>query len=192
MASHIDDSQPIPHAAEWEERIAHYLRLRRRIAHGDQTAITLVNELEQYGWDAIFLIGEHMVHDRRPDTRIAGGEILLRINYQRAVAQVLPLLRDADAGVRGEICGTLHDLGDAQAADAVMWMLLNDEDGTNRHIAAYTLGRIGMKSALAILHWVAAHDQGTDWEGRSVAGMAREFHESILERLSHDANSDEA
>jgi HEAT repeat protein len=132
--------------------------------------------------DNVFEITVAMMSNNKPELRLYGAEMALRINVQRALPLVLPLLQDSVDYVRAEICTMLQALGDVRATEAVTNLMLSDPDGTIRYIAAATLGFIGGQEALPILQWVTNHDDGTDWEGRPIAWKAAEAAEAIQRR----------
>jgi hypothetical protein len=112
--------------------------------------------------------------------------MLMRLDKHQAVSLVLVLLHDPADGVRADVCGLLHDLGDERASDAVADVLLTDPNPTIRYIAVSTLEAIGNERALPALEWVAVHDQGTDWEGRPIAWQANAAIQAIRNRGASD------
>jgi HEAT repeat protein len=108
------------------------------------------------------------------DTNLRGdaAEAAVRIDSQRGIGLILPLLHDPDPTIRWNICGLLHDFGDERAIEPLMHTLRHDPDSQVRLTAAYALEALGDVRALPALRWAQAHDHGIDYEGRTVSESA--------------------
>ena len=164
------------------QHISTYLRRRRLIHSGDEEGAQALRALESYDQGDVAMVAQQMMTHEIPELRCQGAEMLLRLDAQSNLSLILPLLKDTVMGVRAEICGLLHDLGDHRAVEIVAHLVRYDPEPTVRHIAAYTLERIGDERAIEALEWVAEHDIGTDWEGRPIAWQANAALKAIRER----------
>jgi HEAT repeat protein len=123
-----------------------------------------------------------LLHGRDAELRCDAAEALLRIDSNRTIDLVLPLLTDSMSTVRWNMCGLLHDFGDQRSIPFLVQVLLNDPEADVRLMAAHALGEIGDRSTLSALRQVAASDDGTDYQGRRVRDAATDAIESVLTR----------
>lgn len=107
---------------------------------------------------------------------------MVTANAERGVAAIMPLLKDEVADVRWHVCGLVGQYGDEDAVDALCELLLHDESGDVRLLAAHGLGTIGSPRALPVLRRAFNQDQGVDFEGRRVSQGAADAIKRILQR----------
>jgi HEAT repeat protein len=123
-----------------------------------------------------------LLKGRDPDLRCDAAEALLRIDANRTIDYVVPLLTDPDSAVRWSTCGLLHDFGDKRAVPLLVQVLRNDSEAEVRLMAAFALSEIGDCSALSALQQASQLDDGADGEGRRVRDIATEAIQSISAR----------
>ncbi len=93
-----------------------------------------------------------------PDLRRAGADLLGRLGRRAAVAVLLPLLHDVDAGVRWSSCTALGLLGDPRSVEALIGRLA-DDDAWVRRGSADALGRLADPYAVPSLLQLIADEQ---------------------------------
>lgn len=113
---------------------------------------------------------------------------VLRLDSAAGSAMLLPFFDSADAEVRYHLSGLAGDYGDAQLVEPLIRVLQTDSVPENRHLAAFSLGKLGDKRAIPALEHARLHDKGEDFEGRTVASAATE----ALERITGGADSNHA
>jgi HEAT repeat protein len=91
----------------------------------------------------------------------------------------LALLNHLDANVRWWTCELLCAVTDGRATSQLCSVLLNDPASHVRLSAALSLGGTCDPTAIPALKRAAETDKGEDWEGRTVAGAARQAIERI-------------
>jgi HEAT repeat protein len=156
-----------------------YLRYRGIDAvHGTSISKNAYQLLQEFGLENIFTIAQKMLSSEDENMRCAGAEMLMRIDSNRGLPLILPLLQDEEEGVRSFICGIIHDFGDDRAVNGIMQLLMKENDGTVRHHAAFALGGIGTVDIIPRIKEFVEKETATDWEGRSVQ---QQFYKSIEE-----------
>lgn len=111
-------------------------------------------------------------------------DALLKLEEFDRVAFLIQFLDESNVDWRMVCCRRLGKINDSRAIQKLMDVVRNDEDPDVRYIAAEALGLNGGEVALRILQYVAAHDQGKDYEGFSVASAATQAIAQIKARLS--------
>ena len=168
--------------SRWPDRnqIINLLHKMHSLDHQQRDAALL--ELRAFKTEPLFdILSALLLPDS--DKRYSAAEAVLRLDTERGIELVLPLLEDPDSGVRYEVCGLLSAFGDERAIEPLTRTMMQDADGTIRHVAAFALGKIGDARALPALKWTQEHDLGTDFEGRPISEMAAESIEAIRARL---------
>jgi HEAT repeat protein len=141
-----------------------------------------VSALKAFDRGAVIDSLSRLLTHQDPESRCDAAEALLRIDADRTIDLVLPLLSDISSVVRWHTCGLLHDFGDRRAIPGLVRVLLNDGEPDVRLFAADALGEIGDQSALAALQQASKTDAGEDYEGRRVRDAAAAAIESIAAR----------
>lgn len=116
---------------------------------------------------------------------------LARIRHHAAVPYFVDRLDDElkrasskSGDACGCLCGIFHDLGAKEAARALERVLQTAPCGSTRHSAAGALGTCGDRETIEVLENTVRNDVGTDYEGRPVAGAAREAISKLTSRLA--------
>jgi HEAT repeat protein len=112
--------------------------------------------------------------DADPEYRCTIASVFMDWNTVIAVGHVSALVHDAHADVRGFISQELGAYRRREAVPALVHVLTDDDDGTNRVWAAWGLGNIGDPAALPALRLAMQNDDGVDYEGRPVKEIAAE------------------
>ena len=115
---------------------------------------------------------QDLIRNPDPELRCDAAEALLRIDSEKTVDLIIPLLTDSTESVRWNTCGLLHDFGSMRAVPALVRVLLHDPEGSVRGMAAWALGAIGDSAAIPALRQATESDTGTDHEGRRVRDFA--------------------
>jgi HEAT repeat protein len=138
-----------------------------------------VAEMRAVGADVLFpLLTPMLTGDE--ESRCQACEAILRIDAERGLELVLPLLRDPDLGVRWFACECAAGLGGARAVPALRTVLQSDEDAQVRGTAARGLGRQGDPEVFPILLEVMASDHEIDIHGHSPSHCAAMALDDIL------------
>ncbi len=106
------------------------------------------------------------------DARCAACEAILRVDAQRGLELVLPLLHDSDLGVRWFACERVAGPGGAKAVPALLMLLRFDEDAQVRGTAARGLGWQGGPEVIPALLDSMASDHEFDMHGQSASHCA--------------------
>ncbi|MDQ2807854.1 MAG: HEAT repeat domain-containing protein [Chloroflexota bacterium] len=93
-----------------------------------------------------------------PDWRCTAADLLGRLGRRAAVPDLLPLLHDADAGVRWCVCTALGAIGDPRSVDPLMGRLADDDPWVRRG-SADALGRLGDPYAVPALLQLISDEQ---------------------------------
>src|SRR5947209_438059 len=112
--------------------------------------------------------------DADPDYRCTIASVFMDWNRTAAVVHVSAMVYDANADVRGFVCQELGAYRRREAVLALVHVLSNDDDATNRTWAAWGLGNIGDPAGLPALTKAMQTDDGADYEGRRVREIAAE------------------
>jgi HEAT repeat protein len=138
-----------------------------------------VAEMRGVGADVLFpLLTPMLTGDE--ESRCQACEAILRIDAERGLALVLPLLRDADLGVRWFACECIAGLGGARAVPSLRAVLQTDEDAQVRGTAARGLGWQGGPEVIPMLLQVMATDHEIDEHGHSPSHCAAMALDDIL------------
>ena len=114
------------------------------------------------------------LRDTDPEYRCTIASVFMEWNRAIAVGHVSVLAYDPDTDVRGFVCQELGAYRRREAVPALVHVLANDDDGTNRVWAAWGLGNIGDPAALPALRLAMQNDPGVDCESRPVKDIAAE------------------
>lgn len=112
---------------------------------------------------------------------------MLEVERARAVTTLVSLIEDANEHVRYNVCGYLGDVGDERVVEPLARRLLRDPSDEVRLLAAFSLGKLASRRALAALRHARTHDNGRDYEGRTIREAA---HEAIQLTLAWSEVSD--
>lgn len=112
---------------------------------------------------------------------------LMRIDHERVLPAVLPLLAEPDW--RYAICRWIASLGaDESAIEPVIHVLESGDHPGDRVMAVGALERIGDERAIAALQRVMEHYHEEDGGGHAVSYLAPEAIKTIQARLDQQAN----
>jgi len=131
------------------------------------------------GADALFPLLTPMV-TADPESRCAACEGILRVDAQRGLELVLPLLRDPDLAVRWFACDCVAQLGGAIAVPSLLTVLQSDVDAQVRGTAARGLGWQGGPEVIPALLAVMASDHEIDMHGHSPSHCAAMALDDVL------------
>src|SRR5262249_41740578 len=106
------------------------------------------------------------------ESRCQACEAILRIDAERGLELVLPLLRDPHLGVRWFVCDCVAGLGGPRAIPALLTVLRSDEDAQVRGTAARGLGWQGGPEVIPALLDAMANDHQIDMPGHSPSHFA--------------------
>ena len=140
-----------------------------------------IAEMCAAGADRLFPLLVRRLTGPDPEARCAACEAALRIDAQRAIELVLPLLNDPEVAVRWQACGCLHDFGDERAIVPLIRVLQGDPDAAVRGTAAYALGGIGSSEAIPALLAAMESDHEFDELGHSASSCAATALDNILD-----------
>ncbi|MBI3821543.1 MAG: HEAT repeat domain-containing protein [Planctomycetes bacterium] len=133
----------------------------------------VVNELRRMDQAAVKAMLSEALKDSEAEYRCTIAWAFLVLDFTSALEPVRQLLlKDSDDGVRGYVCEILGASKRPEAVPLLIEALQQDEDGTNRLVAAHGLGYIGDPAALPALKAAAESDEGVDYEGRPVKKTA--------------------
>ena len=93
-----------------------------------------------------------------PDWRCTAVDVLGRLGRRAVVPDLLPLLHDADAGVRWCVCTALGAIGDPRCVDPLIGCLADDDPWVRRG-SADALGRLGDSYAVPSLLQLLGDEQ---------------------------------
>lgn len=130
------------------------------------------NELSQFRIEDLFETFQKILRTE-PKLKKMVVRAAFRVNTDRALPLVLPLLDDPNSDIRVHVCGLLSQYGNERAIASLIYRL-SDINSDVRFTAAYALGQIGDSSAIPALEEVQKNDKGTDYEGRPISDMALE------------------
>jgi hypothetical protein len=147
------------------------VRLGRPGYNGSDDRKQAVTEMRAAGADALFPLLTPMLHGDEV-SRCKACEAILRVDAERGLRLVLPLLRDAQLGVRCFACDCVAQFGGAQAVPAPLTVLRSDEDAHMRGTSARGLGWQGGPEVILALLDTMATDHETDLHGHSPSHCA--------------------
>jgi HEAT repeat protein len=138
-----------------------------------------VAEMRAVGADILFpLLTPMLTGDE--ESRCMASDAMLRVDANRGLKLVLPLLRDSHEGVRSFICDCVAKHGGARAIPALLTVLKSDEDPQLRGIAASGLGWQGGPEVIPALLDVMARDHEIDILGYTPSHCASMALDDIL------------
>lgn len=114
------------------------------------------------------------LQDPDAECRCTIALVFLKLDFATAIQHVPNLLHDAESGVRAFVCVEIARYGRREAVPHLLEVLQSDPEGTHRLLAARGLGYVGDPAALPALRKAAQTDDGVDYEGRPVKGVAAE------------------
>ena len=138
-----------------------------------------VAEMRAVGSDALFRVLTPMLSGD-DNSRCEACEAILRVDAERGLDLVLPLLRDPDLGVRWFVCDCIAGLGGARAVPALLTVLKSDGDPQVRGTAARGLGWQGGPECIPPLLETMASDHEIDMHGHSPSHCALMALDDIL------------
>lgn len=106
-------------------------------------------------------------------------DALLKLEQFDKVQYLIGLLGEPSVQWRLIACRHLSRFQDKRAVKKLTAVVLDDDDADVRCCAAEALAAVGDETAIDALEYVRAHDDGLDYEGRSVSKMARYAIEGI-------------
>jgi HEAT repeat protein len=112
------------------------------------------------------------------------AEVIIDSKVEDKVNLILPILQSDDNVLRRHICGLLSKYNSKFAIDVLIERLQTDPSAEVRVAAAYSLGKIGDKSALQVLYRAKDIDFSTDTEGVTVSQEASDAITAIEKRLN--------
>ena len=140
-----------------------------------------LEQLLQLDKEKTLLVRLSIVSDQNyPDSEIryCATEAIATIDPYNCPKLLLPFLNDPDYIIRSEVCGRIYNYGHIyhenfeEAVLPLTDILRHDPEVSVRLIAADALGKLGDKRALSSLQWSQEHDDGEDFEDRSVKDAA--------------------
>ncbi len=157
--------------------------LARSIYSHDTDRRSLVHqELHTYEREPLLALLDQLLDDEDENVRTDAAVIFAAVDLDRSLDRLLGFLRTPDAAMRWTICGLLSRHGDERAVEPLIQVLLSDDWPDTRMLAAFALGEIGDRRALEALRYVEQHDQGVDYENRTVRDAASEAISIILQK----------
>jgi HEAT repeat protein len=139
-----------------------------------------VREMRALGTDTVFPMLARKLSDVALETRCAAIKALSLTDAGRAVALLLPLLRDPDVVIRLSVCQALR-VPEAQAAvQALVEVLRSDPDPQVRGYAAGALGHIGSPAAIPALLRAMDADHEPDVLGHTPGHSAASALDDLL------------
>ena len=138
-----------------------------------------VAEMRAAGADALFpLLLPMLAGDA--EARCTACEAILRVDPERGLKSALPLLDDANAGVRYFACECLAESGGQGAVPALLSVLRSHADPNLRCSATWGLGRHGGPGVIPALLAAMASDHETDDMGHSPSHCASMALDNLL------------
>ncbi len=157
--------------------------LARSIYSHDTERRSLVHqELHTYEREPLLALLDQLLDDEDENIRTDAAVILATVDFDRSLDRFLGFLRTPDAAMRWMVCGLLSRHGDERAMEPLIQVLLSDDWPDTRMLAAFALGKIGDRRALEALRYAKQHDQGVDYENRTVRDAASEAISAILQK----------
>ena len=108
---------------------------------------------------------------------------LCQIDKIKANKRFIDALQNDDPDKRFRIVKLLGGCGTEHIVPTLIKMLKEDSEPGIRVIVALTLGYIGDKRALSALEWSVENDDGADWDGNSLADVAKTSIERITKSI---------
>ena len=96
---------------------------------------------------------------------------------------LLPYLNDPSRELRWTLCELFHSYPDSRVVLPLVKLLQEDIDQDVRVVAAEALFAVGDERAIPALTYAAEHDNGKDFEDRTVAQAARNAIVAIQNRI---------
>ncbi len=124
-----------------------------------------IAEMCAAGTEAVFSLLIPMFNDDDLVARSTACAAVLRVDAERGVPLVLPLLSDLHDNVRWWVCYLLVSYGDGRAVAPLVAALPSDADPLVRGQAAVALGRLGGPAVIPALLAAMAADHEDDTQG---------------------------
>jgi HEAT repeat protein len=144
----------------------------------------VIAKMRSIGSERLFPILAGFLSDPDGEYRCLVSEAIFHIDPQAGVALLLPLLDDPEWGVRVQICGLMHDIGDKRTVQPLIQIMKTDPDPMVRNTAAYALGGIGDPIPIPALIETLDNDHEYDELGYSASSTAATALDNIL-RTNH-------
>ena len=178
-------------ALSLEQQVTQLLKIRSSGEYSPKERDLALEQLLQFDKEKTLLVLLSIVANQNyPDSevRYRATEAIASIDPYECPKFLLPFLNDPDDIIRSEVCGRIYNYGyiyHENFEEAVLPLadiLRHDPEVSVRLIAADALGKLGDKRALPALQWAQEHDDGEDFEGRSVKVAVVKAIEEILVR----------
>ena len=178
-------------AISLEQKVTQLLKIRSSSEYSPKERHHALDQLLQFNKEKTLLVLLSIVSDQNyPDSevRYRATEAIAAIDPYGCPKLLLAFLNDPDHIIRSEVCGRIYNYGyiyHENFEEAVLPLtdiLRHDPEVSVRLIATDALAKLGDKRAIPALQWAQEHDDGKDWEGRSVKDAAFEALEGILVR----------
>lgn len=144
-------------------------------------SLSTVSHLSRIDRNQLFETLSQIISNESSELRHKATEVAVRVDPQRGMMLIIPLLNDEDRNIRWLVAGLLGSFGNERAIEPLVQCLENDPDADIRQIAAFSLGKIGNLGVVPHLEKML-DDKGEDYEGRTVMAAAREAIERIQAR----------
>ena len=105
------------------------------------------------------------------------------VSREMMIELLIPCLHDDRVVIRWKSCKMFQRYADPRATIPLMEVLRKEKNPDIRVAAADALGKIGNTQAISALTDAIKNDKGKDFEGRTVATMARGAIAAIKERM---------
>ena len=178
-------------AISLEQQVTQLLNVRSSTEYSPKERALALEQLLQFGKDKTLRVLLSIVSDQNypnSEVRYRATEAIASIDPYGCPRLLLPFLNDPDWIIRSEVCGRIYNYGYIyhenfeEAVLPLTEILRHDSEVSVRMIAADALGKLGDKRAIPALQWAREHDDGEDWEGRSVKNVVVKAIEEILIR----------
>lgn len=116
---------------------------------------------------------ENLLTSKVPILRSRAGEVLLQIDTERSMSPVLNLLYDENTDVQYNISYWFMNFPHPSALEQLIEVLQTHPDPSIRANIAVALGSIGDRKAVQVLEQVAKRDNELDFQGESIASIAK-------------------
>jgi HEAT repeat protein len=174
-----------------QEQVTRLLKIIGSIEYSPKERDLALEHLLELNKEKTQLVLLSILSDRNypdPEVRYRAANAMASIDPYSCPKLLLPFLNDPDYHIRMEVCGRIYNYGYIyhenfdEAILPLTGILRHDAEVSVRLIAAHALRVLGDKRAIPALQWAQEHDDGEDWEGRSVRDAAVEAMEEILGR----------
>ena len=151
-------------------------------SHNTERRSLVHQEIHTYEREPLLFLLDQLLDDEDENIRTDAAVILAAVDFDQSLARLLGFLRSPDTAMRWTVCGLLSRHGDERVVKPLIQVLLSDEWADIRMLAAFALGKIGDRRAIEALRYAEQHDQGVDYENRTVRDAASEAISAILQK----------